>query len=214
MARFAMRKRVVIGLVASTCLSIFLAPSHAWTQADEPGSIQDSEEYAVYSAVLNSEYASSKMQQFVITAETSSKTKPAFFGFIGGLTRTGASWPETDPETKSDFNAKNEKTCLLERKFDLNAKYVLVTSDQLHSVFIADANGKIDGDSWKPFYQQYPGAPGIIAFTRVGFNTHKDEALVYVVHQSGLVGGSGRFFVLSKRDKSWEIQKRVLIWLS
>jgi hypothetical protein len=209
-----MRGRVVFGLVASTCLSVFLAPSGARTQGDEPGTIQDSEEYAVYSAVLNSEYASSKMQQFVITAETSSKTKPAFIGFIGGFVRTGASWPETNPETESDFNAKQEKTCRLERKFELNTKYVLVTSDQLHAVFVMDANGKIDKDIWKPFYQQYPGAPGIIAFTRVGFNAHKDEALVYVVHQSGLVGGSGRVFVLTKRDKTWEIQKQVLIWLS
>lgn len=209
-----MRRRVVMALVASTCLSIFLAPSHARTQDDETESIQDSEEYAVYSAVLNSEYASSAVQQFVITAETSSKTKPAFFGFIGGLTRTGASWPETDPETKSDFNAKQEKACRLERKFDLKAKYVLVTSEQLHGVFVTDANGKIDEDSWKPFYRLYPGAPGIIAFTRVGFNARKDQALVYVVHQSGLVGGSGRFFVLSKRDKIWEVQKQVLIWLS
>ena len=214
MVRFVMRSPVIIALVASTCLSVLLAPSHAWRQGDEPGSIQDSEEYAVYSALLSSEYASAKVQQFVITAETSSNTKQAFIGIIGGMMRTGASWPETDPETTSDFKAKMEKTSRLERKFNLKTKYILVTSDQLHKVFVTDANGKIDGDSWKPFYQQYPGAPGVIAFTRVGFNAHKDQALVYAVHQSGLLGGSGKFYVLSKCDETWEIQKQVLIWLS
>jgi hypothetical protein len=206
--------RVVIGLVASTCLSVFLAPSHAWTQGDEPGSIQDSEEYAVYSALLSSEYASAKVQQFVITAETISNAQQAFIGFIGGMMRTGASWSETDPETTSDFKAKMEKTSCLERKFDLKVKYVLVSSDQLHSVFVTDANGKIDGGQLEAFLPLYPRAPGVIAFTRVGLNAHKDEALAYLVQQSGLLGGSAKFYVLCKCGKTWEIQKQVLIWLS
>jgi hypothetical protein len=207
-------RRNLIVLAGSACAFLILVPLHASTQNNETVLVEDSEEYAVYSVLLNSEYASDKLQQFVIVNETSGKTKQPFIGFVGGLVRTGAKWPETESETLSDFNTKNENSCLLDRRFDLKTQYVLVTSDKLHTIFVTDAKGNIDSDSWQPFYKRYAGAPGIIAFSRVGFNSSKGQAFVYVANQRGLTSGTGKLFVLSKSSKTWEIRKTVLVWMS
>jgi hypothetical protein len=212
MARLTRRKLILVA--AGACGSALLDPLSAWTQTSDETSVQDPEEYAVYSAVLNALFASPKLQQFVINSETSSKTKPAFVGFIGGLTWSGAKQPETESDTASDFDAKNDKSYLLNRQFDLKMQYVLVASAELHTIFVQDAGGHPDMESWTRFYKQYPAAPGILAFSRVGLNSRKRQALVYVTNQRGLVGGSGAFVVLAKTGKTWEVQKQVMVWIS
>jgi len=184
-------------------------------QNSEPSPIQDAEEYAVYSAVLNAEFAAeTATRQFVIDDYTPSPKKPKFTGFIGGLTFSGAALPPIDPQTAADFDAKIKESSALERKFSLNLPYVLVSECDLRKIFPPDAQGHIDAGPWQQFYEKYPGALGIISLSRVGFNSTKQEAVVRVAVQYGLLGGSGKVFVLSKRSEKWEIRKKVTIWLS
>jgi hypothetical protein len=185
----------------------------AATQSDSAASLE-AEEYVVYSAVLNGVSSSPELKQLVINIETSSKEKQPFIGIIGGMVRTGAKPPEAADDTWSEFNARNGKSGLLDRRLDLKLPYVLVTDEKLKTFFVKGPNGEIDGGIWQTFYKQYPGAQGVLAFSRVGFNSKKDEALVYVANQSGLVGGSGRFVLLSRSSGNWAIQKQVLIWIS
>lgn len=196
-----------------TGASLLLSPIGNAIQS-EKAPVQNAEEYAVYSAILKAEFDPSRVQQLVVNIQTISAEKVPFVGFIGGLAPTGAKRPETRPETTTDFDSKNEKSILLEKLFDLKVPYVLVTDEKLKTIFVTDSNGYVSDESWNAFYKQYPGAPGILAFSRVGFDAQKTEAIVYVVIQSGLVGGAGRFFVLSKDREKWKVQKQVVIWLS
>lgn len=207
-------RREFVALSARAWASVLLSPIVASTQDNEQAVIHDPEEYVVYSVLLNSEYASPKWQQFVINVETSSRAKPSFIGFVGGLVGTGEKRPETQSDTISDFDTKNKTSFLLEWRFGLKDQYVLVTDETLKTIFVKNADGYIDGEIWKSFYKQYPGASGIYALSRVGFNAKRDEALVYIAVQRGLVGGSRRFFVLSKQKDSWAVQKQAMIWLS
>ncbi len=207
-------RRNLILLAAGACVSALLEPLNSQAQTDEKTPVQDSEEYSVYSELLNSQYKSDKLQQFVINSETVGKTKQPFIGLRGGLAPSGAKRPEADASTISDFDANNDKSIVLERRFDLKAPYVLVTSDELHAIFGPDASGRYDMEGWTGFYKHYPGAVGVLGLSRVGFSSKKDQALVYVEIQKNLLGGSGRFFVLSRADKTWEVQKQVVMWFS
>lgn len=207
-------RRNLILLAAGACASALLEPLNSQALTDEKIPVQDPEEYSVYSELLNSQYKSDKLQQFVINSETVGKDKQPFIGLRGGLAPSGAKRPDADPSTLSDFDANYDRSILLERRFDLKVPYVLVTSDELHAIFGPDASGQFGMGGWTGFYKQYPGAVGILGLSRVGLSSKKDQALVYVEIQKNLLGGSGRFFVLSRTDKTWEVQKQVVMWFS
>ena len=174
--------------------------------------IGDPEEYVVYSKLLASRFTSKDVKQLVISKSTVSKEE-GYIGTIGGITFSGAKQPETEVETSTDFDAKNEKSFELANNLTLDIPYAVVAPEDMRKLFHEEGQ-MIGRDEWKKFYESYPGSSGIIALSRVAFNSKKDQALVYVIHQSGLVGGAGRFFVLAKQNNSWKIQKEVLIWLS
>jgi hypothetical protein len=202
----------LIVLTAAASVSIPFALRHAFAQNKDAVLVQDPEEYAVYCALLNAQYPADKLQPLVIVTETESKPTRPFIGHAAGWMWTGAKWPETETETKSDFDAKFAMSSLLERRFDnLKIPYVRLTSEKLRAIFANDADATEYRSAWPRFYKQYPGAPGIISLSRVGFNSKKDQALVYVGTQSGLLGGSRDVFLLSKNNKTWEIQRDVVV---
>jgi len=165
--------------------------------------VQESEEYSVYTAVLESEFAQTEVQQFVIRGETQRIEDPEICDRVAR---------DVESDTMSDFKAKNGKTYLLERHLDLKTPYVLVNSDELDAIFNQKAGVLIVG-GWGLFYQRYPGAPGLIDFSRVAFDSKKNQALVYLGYSRNYLGGGSSFLVLSKADKSWKIQKQVTLFL-
>jgi hypothetical protein len=141
------------------------------------------------------------VQRFVIRAETIWIKKPAEFDCVA---------PDVEPDTMSDFKAKNEKSALLERRLDLKTPYVFVSNDEMDAIFHPKVGLLVledMGAGWRRFYERYPGAPGYIDLSRVGFDSKKKQALVYLAFEHDYMGGSTRILVLSKTDKSWEVQK-------
>jgi hypothetical protein len=207
-------RRNLILFAAGACVSALLEPLNSQAQTGDKTPVPDPDEYSVYSELLNSHYKFDKLKEFVINNETVGNNKQPFIGLRGGFAPSGAKRPDADASTISDFDANNDKSILLERRFDLKAPYVLVSSDELHAIFGPDASGHYDMEGWKGFYKQHPGAVGILGLSRVGFSSRKDQALVYVEIQKNILGGSGRFFVLSRADKTWEVQKQVVMWFA
>jgi hypothetical protein len=64
------------------------------------------------------------------------------------------------------------------------------------------------------FERLFPGARGIIWFSRVGFNRTLDEALVYVSFVCGGLCGEGWDYVLKKRRGTWQVVGVRVIWVS
>jgi hypothetical protein len=213
-SRFDTGTRLFISiLTAMLCAAALVASQNTPAQNSEAMPIPDLDEYTVYSAVLNSKYASTKDEQIVINAETTSGPKRSFISFRGAYVGPKRR-PELESSTTSDFDEKNRTSWLLEKRLDLKLNYVLVTSDELRTTFRLDAHGLPNKRTWEEFYLHYPGSSGLGSFSRVGFNAKHDQALVYIAVQHGLVGGSGRFCVLSRSDMMWKIQEEVLVWLS
>ncbi|MGO9642913.1 MAG: hypothetical protein ACLP1Y_16590 [Candidatus Acidiferrales bacterium] len=205
-----------IGAMVFAMFALLFAqsPPAASPQTGEAVSISDPEEYAVYTALLSAEYPTKPPETLVIDDWTPSSEKGPFVGFVAGLAPSGAGRPDVQAETAADFEAKQRESFRLERKFSPKLSYVLVSESDLRDVFHHDANGKISSQPWQEFYEKYPEAQGIMSLSRVGFNKAKDEALVYLIRQWNLLGGSAFYYVLARRGGAWKVKSKILVWLS
>jgi hypothetical protein len=198
-------------------LSFFVAGSslHAATvcQVQQQKSVEDPNQYAVYRALPKQRYFREKVNTYVFALATNSKSKSAFAGWRPGFAQEGATSPEVDFATSEDFDRKNGKSPELLTTFTLPVPYSVESVETLRKCFVNPARGKENPEGWHDFYEHHPAAPGIISFTRAGFNAEKDQTVGYVRSQGGF-GGSSRFFALSSRDHTWTIEKEIILWLS
>lgn len=111
-------------------------------------------------------------------------------------------------ETLTDFKARNDSSYPLRASMALGVRYLLFSQKDKQELFQVNQSG------WDVFYNRYPGAPGIMTLSRVGFNKQMDQALVYLGVQSHWLAGSGNFFLLNKVNGSWVIDEQVMTWVS
>ena len=115
---------------------------------------------------------------------------------------------DVDPETVASFRERNESSQPLRPDMQLGDPYVLLSQAGKNQIFSQNQSG------WEIFYNRYPQAPGITTFSRVGFNTPLDQALVYMGTQSNWQVGTGYYILLRKVNGSWMINQQVTIWES
>lgn len=179
-------------------------------RAVEVGTVQDPDEYAVWSVVLSKKYASGNLQRLVI------KDRTSVDGRAKGLRKF-----EHLSEAVPDIRAKNEAKYGLENRFSVELPCILISAETENRLFPFASITVLDSDavdkiqkSWHQFYQQYPGAQGVLTISRVGFNSDKSEAAVYMTNKASLMMGAGKLFLLVKKNGLWEIQREELIWFS
>jgi hypothetical protein len=208
--------------IAVSCLFVALLANAAPRQKSTPQAVPDSklktiedpEEYEVWSALLLKKYGVDPSKELVIVDRTiGSKTGP-FTGLTYGLTHTGSKPPTGETELGSDFESKGANMSLLETKFDSKLKYLLVPEARLKEVFGIDLSGKSHSDGWQHFHEVYPAAAAIFAVSRVAFNLDRNQALVFVIRKGGGLNGSGVSYLMTKRGGSWDVEKAVMIWIS
>ena len=114
-------------------------------------------------------------------------------------------------EMVEDFEKKNEKEGELARQLNLTINYVLLGEKASQ-----DSPKTLEESTkqWEEFHQKYPNSPGIISLSRVGFNSDKDQALVYTANSCGNLCGKGYYVLLMKSDKGWKVQKEIFLWVS
>ena len=112
------------------------------------------------------------------------------------------------PQMVDDFRVRNETASLLRDDMDLGAPYVLMSLADRQALF------GINQDGWALFYDRFADAPGIITFSRVGFNEAFDQALCYMGIQSHWKSGAGYYFLLKKVEGNWVVDQQVMIWIS
>jgi len=166
-----------------------------------------SEEYAVYSSLIQSMYVKEGVKTIVIGKHTQ------FYrvNWANPEDYRKSILEELRPisqETIEDFEKKNEEKGELARRLALTVKYVLL-GNQSQATSPEDYTKQ-----WKEFYEKYPNSPGIISLSRVGFNSNKDQAVVYVANSCAGLCGKGYYVFLMKSDKGWIVQKEMMLWVS
>ena len=166
-----------------------------------------SDEYAVYSVLIQSMYVKESVKTVVVSKQTQfykirwQKPEDYRKSVLDELR-------PISEETIEDFEKKNEKEGELARHLNLTITYVLL--GKKGSTKTPEEYTK----QWEEFYQKYPNSPGIISLSRVGFNSHKDQAIVYIANSCGDLCGKGYYVLLMKSEQGWKVQKEMFLWVS
>jgi hypothetical protein len=183
-------------------------------------------EYEVLSAFIDAKFASRKgvepqaptgdgISRIVILSLSESNEQEANMELDGNgqpipWTQTASSLQSQASTLKratiDAFREVNGKQTLFQRSFHSAFDYELIDSTQLDSAF---KNG-----SWPAFYKRFPGSPGILGFSRVGFSADGAQALFYASGTCGGLCGGGEYVVMERRDGRWVIEKEIEMWIS
>jgi hypothetical protein len=144
-------------------------------------------------------------QRWVVDAPPYDK----FIDKIYRLLTGGSADSAVRTETVEDFLLKSCSTGHLSRTFHTD----------LPRSFVASENVLFEGWPIKKngppaFEKLFPGAGGIISFSRVGFDSGLDEAIVSASYVCGGLCGEGWSYILKKRQGEWEVASKRMVWVS
>jgi hypothetical protein len=206
--------KIAVSLIALTigivCAAVWLIHPLSLNQSSEglPQNtvlVEEAEEYAVYSAVINERYVEGdSAKSLVILNQTSfygSESERAIYGndYVKRTTseqrirQMKEFYPSVSEEILSDYDAKRMKPKKVEHNFNLLVEYKLVNEDELEN------NKKIDRT---------------IRLSKVGFNSEKTQAFVYVEFICFALCGEGNQLLLEKADGVWKIKQNFGGWRS
>lgn len=185
-----------------------LSPSPNPPQMIESSSVESlAEEYSVYTAILN-QYLSptSNVKVLVLRdfAQTETESKRQLTDRIRFVSKN---LPALEKKTASNFKKQNRKPFPLQEQFALSVPVKLISDEEFRQLVPSAAD-------WSGFYAAYPGAPGLLTFSRVGFNRDLTQAVVYLSQVAGPLGGEGVFVLLQKENGVWTPTEEITVWIS
>lgn len=120
---------------------------------------------------------------------------------LGPLGKRGSGlMANASKETVNDFVSKRTKSCFIG---SLKKRDLVRGPDS----DVVTADGKSNNS--RPKYWE-----GFIRLSRIGFNSARDEALVYTETGCGALCGSGDLFFLKRKGSDWRIVEHLNLWLS
>ena len=165
----------------------------------------DTEEYAVYSAFLNGNYAGQEIEQILIADQTEVNSPELLQQDL-----------ETVQENTSlsaglifSFLERNNQPQPLRPDLDLDLDYRLVTEQEIEKLCERDEEGNRE-----PFYDLFPNSIGFLYLSRVGFSDEMDQALLYFewfVYDQPVLGG---YYIMDWQDGEWVIGEGGLEWMT
>jgi len=170
------------------------------------------EDYAVFGALLNGLHGPEDPEEawegkeILITNFTATPDKPerqANWGF-----RSNSSTSPSQ-ETLRDYAERAHGACTVKPEFGDPNSYKIIERDEVDGFF-----KKGVGRGWQEFYSKYPKSAGYWQFSRPGYNSSRDEAMLYVGHSCGGLCGTGHLYLLSKQNGKWTVKNRVMLWIS
>jgi hypothetical protein len=161
---------------------------------DTGGPVED-DEYHIYSLVLTAQdYVDKHTALLVIRDQTSILAAPSL-----DLRKMKLS-----QQTIDDYVRKNRNSTSLAPQLKVPVKYQLVSASEIQTLFENPAIG------WDQFYSRFSGTKGLVALSRVGFDSTRSQALLHVSIGCGLTCGNGQLISLSKRKEGWHIRSRMI----
>jgi hypothetical protein len=111
--------------------------------------------------------------------------------------------------TLDDFVAKNQASIgVAEKSFASFVKVKVVARKDLPSSDTIDPRNP--REFWNQFHAKYPGARGIITFSRPGFDKSGNHALVYYRLSCGTLCGQVGYVLLKNSGGQWRVLQEVV----
>jgi hypothetical protein len=150
-------------------------------------------------------------EETVRKQQRSESDAPPFDSFVDKIYRfsTPGETDNSGTEMVENFLEKACSSGRLSRTFHTDLPKTFVVGENVHF-----EGWPIDKRGSPSFEKLFPGASGIISFSRVGFDSNLYEAIVSTgFHCGGLCGTGWRYFLKKKQGK-WEVAHRRLVWVS
>lgn len=180
-----------------------------------------SEEYEVYRVVLLSKFKHERRERFVIRDTLTAWSLRLPFRHDETIRSKVLQWrlklKGLKASAADDLIAKNRDISQLDQKLDLPLPCVLLTEAESNTIWRLPDGRSSRGqplDGWKVFRERYPGACGVISFSRVGFDELRQQALVEFGIQADSLMGHGGMVLLSRVASEWEITGELHLWIS
>lgn len=171
-------------------------------------SLLSQEEYSVYDGIIKAQYLGERVKLVVISDHTTTSVSPGDSGVDpSNMAFIQKNLPEVEAATLQNFIQANQQQYLLGRQFNLGVKYVLISKEEMKSIFE-------DDKGWSVFYQRYPDSQGTMTLSRVGFNDKGTQAVVYVGNQADWLAGTGNVYLLEKINGQWTVKNHTMVWIS
>ena len=190
-------------LAGAGCGASSATATSATSATAPPQTTATADEYEVYSALI-----SGYGNPLIVIEDTTANPDSGLFSPRDAVNTMRGQWPQLGKDILRDFEKKNENPSLLQRRFTLGAKYVLISRREIESVFLNN------GDGWDDFYTKYPGSQGILTLSRVGFNEARDTAVLYSGSQSNWLNGNGSMVLMKKAAGRWTVLDGATMWVS
>jgi len=156
----------------------------------------DTEEYAVYAALLEGRFTGGETEQVLIVDHTRVNKAESV---ERDLTQFQEVVPLT-PELVASFKERNQQSNPLKPNLDLSIEYQLLSQEE-----IDELQPKDEASGWKLFYELYPKSVGFVYLSRVGFSADFSQALVYYSiyrYEQPIMGG---YTLLNREDGRWVV---------
>jgi hypothetical protein len=171
-------------------------------QSNSDAGVSD-EEYEIYSAAIKQMYVQPETKLLIIEERTfrydfASENDEPWREKKKGLT--------IDQSAAEDYEARNSQHWLLNKaSFKLPVKINLITDLDLKAIF----HGNWGELQWINYYRRFPDSRGFVMLSRIGFNTERTQALLYVGSRCGPGCGDIHFLLLEKANGTWTTKKEI-----
>ena len=194
-----------VSQVASTLVDLFLTTNHTdVSPVTLPRLDSDEEANEIYRVLVRREFiVNDEIQLIVIQAETTScpmyedESVKEKFGVTEPFHQMmSKSMPEAEVQTLDNYLLMN-KTQQELKVWNLGVNSVIVTNSDL-------PDSKFE-NFWDRFYRKYPNSPGLMFFSKVGFNDRHEQAFLYMGKSCGGLCGVGKYVLLNKVNGEWVV---------
>ena len=191
-------------------LSVFALVLPPIVVAQAPKDSLLGEEYSIYSAIISENYIKDGVRLVVVTTPTCCEVNQAQKEQVmPRFQYSDRAEPFPSQETLDSYVERNRTSVEVQKLFRLNVAVQIVPYKKIESLFdMIELEEK-----WKMFYRMFPHSNGYIRFSRAGFNRAGNEAFVSTAWMSGSLSGEGHYFLLSKKDGRWRIERSIPTWM-
>jgi hypothetical protein len=192
------RAVALIAALAAAASLMILPTSHVSTaaaqEAEAPAFYEDQDAYEIYRLLIPHEESYEFGKGTIVIREETVPGPAESGGCFSGETASKFK------DAIGDFKRMNAKRWLLQRLFQIERPYELVSTEEIETAF----GEKGTREGWEDFNARHPDSGGYFVMSAVGFNQDKTLAVVYTGSTCGGLCGRWSFHLLRKVDAKWK----------
>lgn len=192
----------IVGIVLISFELSLVPASTPRNQSASADGVSD-EEYEIYSSVIRQTYIRPDTKMIVVEERT---FRYDFAVDDDEPWRDKKKGLTIEQSAVDDYEARNNEKWLLNKEsFKLPVKISLITDLDLKAIF----HGNWGELQWINYYRRFPDARGFTMLSRIGFNTERTQALLYIGSRCGPGCGDIHFLLLEKTNGVWATKKEL-----